>query len=482
MNNEFYPTPEGVIEKMLVPYKFNEYEYDLKNKVILEPSAGKGDILDFINKKARYQNTKLYCIEIDPDLQLILQGKGYKLIDKDFIEHKPDFNYDLILMNPPFNNGDNHLLKAWEILEQGDIVCLLNEETIKNPYTKTRQVLKAIIEEHGSIEYLGDCFRNSEHQTNVGVVLIRLKKTSSSNKFDFGDMQTEEIKFNDEYQENSIALRDTLDNICLQYDIVKNEYINLLKLKSKIKKYVDVLSDNSYSMQQDFGLKNINEDNLRDFLEKLKLSIWENIAKQTKLEKYMTNKVRGDFNSYINQQGNISITKENILDFIKVIWLNRGNIIESAIEEVFDIFTKYYKENRCYIEGWKTNDWWKVNKKIILPNWVKWGQYSDKDYLKTHGDIFGINYRSEYTDIDKVMCFITGKNIDQIITIHSALKTQFERLGYITSGGKFENTCSSEFFNIKFFKKGTIHIEFKDHWLWEEFNKRATKCKNWLPD
>ena len=47
-NSEFYPTPVPLIEKMLD--KVELYEF----KTILEPSAGKGDIIREIAKKRRY--------------------------------------------------------------------------------------------------------------------------------------------------------------------------------------------------------------------------------------------------------------------------------------------------------------------------------------------------------------------------------------------------------------------------------------------
>ena len=39
----------------------------------------------------------------------------------------------------------------------------------------------------------------------------------------------------------------------------------------------------------------------------------------------------------------------------------------------------------------------------------------------------------------------------------------------------------SEFFGIKYFKKGTAHFIFKDEWLWHKFNIVACQGKNWLP-
>jgi hypothetical protein len=49
-------------------------------------------------------------------------------------------------------------------------------------------------------------------------------------------------------------------------------------------------------------------------------------------------------------------------------------------------------------------------------------------------------------------------------------------------GDAFDNTCESTFFEIKFFKKGTVHLTFKDEKVWEQFNLAACAGKNWLPE
>jgi len=36
--------------------------------------------------------------------------------------------------------------------------------------------------------------------------------------------------------------------------------------------------------------------------------------------------------------------------------------------------------------------------------------------------------------------------------------------------------------DIKFYKKGTIHLTFKDEALYQEFNYRACHAKKWLPN
>jgi UDP-N-acetylenolpyruvoylglucosamine reductase len=92
-----------------------------------------------------------------------------------------------------------------------------------------------------------------------------------------------------------------------------------------------------------------------------------------------------------------------------------------------------------------------------------------------------MDYRSEYGDIDKAMCFITGRRYEEILTISSALQREFNNIGTVyrnPPAGKARST----FFHLKFYMKGTLHIEFRDEKLWEEFNLRACKGKNWLPE
>lgn len=79
-NNEFYPTPDSLIWDMLNEFK-TLWQWD-KHINILEPSAGKWDILDKISRRSWFnrEHTKLFAIERDPNLQSILKDKGYKLI------------------------------------------------------------------------------------------------------------------------------------------------------------------------------------------------------------------------------------------------------------------------------------------------------------------------------------------------------------------------------------------------------------------
>ena len=102
---QFYPTPRNVIETM---YKCIT---NRSARHYLEPSAGKGDIADYI-KMYKHPET-VDCIEIDPNLAHILKGKGYEVVGSDWLTYNDTCFYDVIMMNPPFANGVDHLLNRW---------------------------------------------------------------------------------------------------------------------------------------------------------------------------------------------------------------------------------------------------------------------------------------------------------------------------------------------------------------------------------
>src|SRR5215510_8996914 len=130
MLDDFFPTPEPLIQKMI-----DALDLSLIGTV-LEPSAGKGDICYYIKDRLNHY-ASIDTIEIDDDLQAALKGKGYHLVFDDFLNFTTHKKYDLIIANFPFSEGDKHLLKAIQLQEHygGLLIYLVNAETIKNPYT-----------------------------------------------------------------------------------------------------------------------------------------------------------------------------------------------------------------------------------------------------------------------------------------------------------------------------------------------------------
>lgn len=174
-NKEFYPTPRALLTKMTEDMNFRMIHS------VLEPSAGKGDIVKYLLEKAESCSNvtlDIDCIEKDPNLRHILKGNDMRVVHDDFLTYDTMKAYDMIIMNPPFSEGCLHLQKAIRMQERsgGAIVCLLNAETLKNQCSNDRIALMKMIEQHnGSIEFIQDGFLDAERKTAVEVALVKVQ-------------------------------------------------------------------------------------------------------------------------------------------------------------------------------------------------------------------------------------------------------------------------------------------------------------------
>lgn len=133
----FYPTPAAVIDRM-----FNLTHIG-SGDMILEPSAGDGAILRQLPRLVqdrRVDNLTVHAIEYNDTLRGYLEQQGFTVIGGDFLEEAPKLlvqgiRYDLILMNPPFENGQplSHIRAAYDLLnESGELVAVVPSSVFTN--------------------------------------------------------------------------------------------------------------------------------------------------------------------------------------------------------------------------------------------------------------------------------------------------------------------------------------------------------------
>lgn len=175
-NKDFYPTPPEVIEMMIS-------DISVSGKTVLEPSAGSGNIVDWLQS----HGANVIACENEPKLREILKGKC-NVIASDFLKVGSDqiSHIDMIVMNPPFSRDEHHILHAYEIAPAGcRIISLCNWQTVENDRTYSRRELKSLIENFGSAVNLGDVFSGAERKTNVDIGLIELQKPGASYDAEF---------------------------------------------------------------------------------------------------------------------------------------------------------------------------------------------------------------------------------------------------------------------------------------------------------
>lgn len=477
--------------------------FDVEGKTILEPSAGSGKIVDHLIVQGA---KKVIACELHDDLRKIVATKC-DVIESDFFKVTSDriSHIDMIVMNPPFSNAADHILHAWNIAPSGcTVVALCNFETLNRTYRKSHCEVQTLIENYGSSTYLGECFSNAEHKTDVEVALIRIQKPADNYEQEFaGFFLTDE----EEPQSNGIM------NYNYIRDIV-NRYVSAVKCWDEH----DVIATRMNSLTSGLGVGgftfNIGYENFvtnrGDFKKELQKKAWLSIFSKMNLDKYSTKGLKEDINKFVEKQTQIPFTMRNVYKMLEIIIGTTGSRMDKALLEVFDKLTQHYDDNRYNVEGWKTNSHYLMGKKFILPSLVHVGY---------HGEVSrNISMYSNFEkveDFTKALCFIAGKNFSDFASLENVMCHQFalvnqkgnyinredydhdvkimesdrEKLEYYLNkipGSKviehhieWGQWFDWGFFRCKPYKKGTIHFEFKDLKLWEQFNARIAKLKGY---
>jgi hypothetical protein len=170
----YFPTPPALAERMAE-------ELDIKpSHRVLEPSAGKGSLIEAaIAGGARVVN--IDALEAVAALQDILRLKGFNVVGRDFLEHEGQ--YDRIIMNPPFENGQDieHVQHAYTLLpEGGKLVAIMSEGPFFRGDKKATSFREWLDTVGGTSEKLPEgSFKDSDRSTGVATRLVVIEKPST---------------------------------------------------------------------------------------------------------------------------------------------------------------------------------------------------------------------------------------------------------------------------------------------------------------
>lgn len=461
---DFYPTPPEVIEKMLAGAL-------LTDKVILEPSAGSGNIVGYCTEMLAKE---VLACEIDERLRKILSGKCH-IIENDFLDLTAEriSHIDYIVMNPPFSKQEQHILHAWDIAPEGcQIISLCNYSMLDNRHTRQRSDIGRIIEGFGRSDYFGKCFDTSERKTDVSIGCVWLYKPKTGNNefegyFDLYDYEQDEING------SGIVKYDFVQDIVSRYVEAVSLFNEVEETNKRMTSVIGGVTDN-FSIK--FGATYTRGDNKyltitrQVFKKELQKAAWNKIFGMMNMEKYVTRGVMSDINKFVEQQIHVPFTVKNVYLMIQMIAGTHAQRMDQVIVEAFEKICNYSYENSTAGEGWRTNTDFLINKKFILP-WMT--------EIGWHGELkLKYNKDHEMDDIAKALCHLTATNYDSIKPFYwwvSDFNNKAGELNRLQFGQWYE----WGFFRFKGFKKGTMHFEFVDEDLWARFNQKVAEIKGW---
>lgn len=519
----FYPTPPGVADILLDGVEW------YKVHTVLEPSAGKGDLLRSAVRLAvgeeynEYRGSYLRnafeadAVEIDPYLRSILRyelgGQRQKeiairiseidrttredtpeikaerkmlmrekallaaatvhIVHDDFLNMDTRKSYDLIIMNPPFSNGDEHLLKAIEMQRRtgGDIRCILNAETLLNPYTNRRKVLQAQLAEIGAeVSFIDGAFTGAERQTDVSIAIVKasLPKVEHESTIYNRLREAAELEEMEPEEVTDLAVTDFLGLIVSQYKVETDAGLELIReyqaLKPRIGNAISLTIANSSKYSS------ISQN---EYVECMRQMYWERLFDNPKFMARLTSNLKDKYRGMVSKMGAYDFSLFNIQQIMTEMNAEIQQGVQDTIVALFDRLTEQHswypemQKNIHYYNGWKTNKVHKINSKVIIPIH---GLIADPYWSRQT-----INVReAEATigDIEKVFDYLDG-NMTAAVDLHGVLERANEE--------KQTKNIPCKYFDVTLYKKGTMHIKFRNQELVDRFNVYCCRKKNWLP-
>lgn len=465
-NSDFYPTPEEVINTMMMGE-------NIIGKVILEPSAGSGNIVRWLKENGAGE---VIACEKDKHLQKLLAGEC-QLLAEDFLSVTAEqvSHIDYIVMNPPFSEGIRHIRHAFEIAPAGcTIVALCNSTNLEKTWNSEYVTFQELVKLYGNSEYIGTAFDTAERKTDAGISIVKLYKEGEADE-EFADylFSNEDDTLNSNETEGLV-----------QYNLVRdlvNRYVSAVKLFDETMAAANKINDmarfddgdrtRAHYLPIEFGAyssdgKHINVTR-QQYKKQMQRYYWRIIFDKLNMEKYATNGLREQLNRFIEKQVEVPFTMHNIYQVLNMVIQTTGQRMDKVLLEAFDLICSLSAENSTAGEKWKTNANYMVNRKFIVPYMTNYDARWPRDYVT-------LSYSSNETkviDVVKALCYITGTDYNSIRSLNGLIYES-----KIPYGEWFEWA----FFRVKAFKKGTMHFEFLDEAVWAKFNQAVAKQRGWV--
>ncbi len=482
----FFPTPKVLIDELL-----SGIDWELLGAV-LEPSAGKGDIaiavidkLKSWHRRYRYsdddESFDVDCVEIDADLRSILAGKKLRVVCDDFLSFRTFKRYAAIVMNPPFDRGADHLLKALEMQQRGGyIACILNAETIDNPCTYARKKLVDLLKQYdSSFTYKENAFMDAERPTGVRVVIVKVtipfQPEEGSSILE--SMRVDEAKYRmgRTVEQNELAKGDFVDAIVDRFNFEAGAGCKLIREYDALLPYLkDSLDEKSYVSQMlTIRMGHNHEDATENgFIRAVRQKYWSALFNNPQFIRTMTSNLRTELMESVEKLKDYDFSAYNIACIRVNMQKKLTGGIHQTIMKLFDDWTYKYEwrdensKNRHYYDGWRTNDAFAVNKRVVIPCVQAFGSF-DGSF-----DPNGYRVGNTLSDVEKVFDYLSGNTPD-----NNAMTLALD----VAKRDGHSSGIQLRYFKATFYKKGTCHLEFTDMDVLQKFNLFAARDKKWLP-
>ncbi len=503
---QFYPTPDDLARKMISKFVEDPFSRDAR---IIEPSAGNGALVKALvaeRDRRHDQRMREYgsywradpinvdFIEVDMSKHstlLDIEGVKGQIVGLDFLQFSGALSsYSHVLMNPPFNAGVHHVLKAWDGLYDGEIVSLLNAETIRNPFSKERVRLVNLIENHGDVEFVQGAFKGDgvERQSDVEVAIVHLVKKADLQADVIGHvldslqddplhdtggsafphlMEGQELAIPGDVIEITVrtfnaAVKAMRESVIAQ---ARSSYLSRLVGKT-------MAQHNGGTADQPENIAKTIRDGIRQGYKDLKDRAWSSVLTSTKVSNKLSSGAQQRLMSDFERIKRLDFSVANVYSFLIGLIESQSDMHLQMACDIFDDITKYHEDNSVWYMGWKSNDKHRTAgrrikmTRFILPGFEGSWSRSSIGYQET----------MRLSDFDKVFEVLDGK---QVGSSYGLAKLFSERAKDLANGKRL----ASDYFEVRWYPgRGTVHFFPKRKDLIDRLNRLVGRTRQWLPE
>ena len=506
---QYYPTPRHLAKVVWKGFKTNVTS-------VLDPGAGSGDLVipylmdfpedwdprvakrrgEYLDTNSYYNNPIWHACEINMHMHPVLKEAGAVIVGCDFFSMQSAAMYSHLVLNPPFRNGAKHLMHAWNILYSGEIGCILNAVTIRNPSTPEARKIVELIEKYGSVQYLKNQFLGDEveRQTPVEVAVIHLHKVPEAT-LDLESILSSlkpdtYVPRDDEFDAlHAVALpMNFIERVILDYTVA----VNAARLAAESSVIFDAAEQRlgfTFTEMQKTGVDatsrpkpiDISVEARRALSEKL-LSLrdraWGQVLRSSDVLNLLTTKGRKAVESQFAVISQMEFNRDNILAFISGLQAAQGELAKDMALEMFDMIIGRDTSNVTFYKSWKSNEKHKrlgmrIKKtRFVLP--------LEKYSLLTRA--ISCEANGHLRDMDRVFEMLANYSEskgEKVVRSHFDLHTTVNReLTRLRNGERVKST----WFDIRFYPgAGTFHFFPNSQLMLDKLNLFVGAARQWLP-
>lgn len=479
---QFYITPPTLAKRAWDMFKNRNFQR------VLEPSAGTGELALAGKRNSLYGNELFPDVcEIDVEKHAILRSKGLNVVGMDFMKFTSGAIYSHAILNPPFKYGVQHTLKAYDCLWDGEVVSIINAESVRNPCTAERQLLKTLIEHCGSVEFVEGAFAvpEAERKTNVEVAIVYLRKKANVDKEIFApviasisvdEMSASGLAGNYRDAQEIALSNSSIENMVTAFNAAVKTMREAVMAEARSQYYARLIGEtmaarngDGVTEKADTSVNFVRKTIFTRYIE-IKDRAWSAVLRSSNVMSKLSSNAQRTVEKEFDSIKKLEFTVDAIYGFLCGIVDSQTEIQMQMCCDVFDLISRFHEDNLVYFKGYKSNSKHRTcgmrikTTRFILPH------HSAESYQTQ----LGWDSMRMLEDFDKVSALLDGK-IKPDVGLVDVFSTQ---LAALRQGERI----NSSYFSVRWYPgAATIHFFPRDKKMIDRLNLWVGRRRAWLP-